>query len=167
MWAHNLESAPSNEEEDVRLPHLPGLKVLGYNQSSCGLTNLASSDVRSLASDVPFSALSLLFSILGDLTPTLSIFCEQNFCKILKTKIRKTGGWVAKEAGIAPGHEVGNYHYSSTKICFFAQMSFRIFGHTVTLTSPRWALRRIHIWVRDWPMPPPTESGTWLFRMAW
>ncbi len=27
--------------------------------------------------------------------------------------------------------------YSSTKMFFFAQISFRTFGHTVTLTSPR------------------------------
>jgi hypothetical protein len=27
--------------------------------------------------------------------------------------------------------------YSSTKMFFAAQISFRIFGHTVTLTSPR------------------------------
>jgi hypothetical protein len=27
--------------------------------------------------------------------------------------------------------------YSSTKMFFFAQISFKTFGHTVTLTSPR------------------------------
>ena len=35
----------------------------------------------------------------------------------------------------------GEQFYSSTKIFFFAHISFRIFGHTVTLTSPRCALR--------------------------
>ena len=38
-------------------------------------------------------------------------------------------------------------------------MSFRIFGHTVTLTSPRCALRSRSIRVRDCPMPPPIDSG--------
>jgi hypothetical protein len=30
-----------------------------------------------------------------------------------------------------------NFSYSSTKISFFAQISLRILGQTVTLTSPR------------------------------
>ena len=50
--------------------------------------------------------------------------------------------------------------HSRTKICFFAQISFRIFGHTVTLTSPRCAFLRIAISVRDCPMPPPMDSGS-------
>ena len=37
--------------------------------------------------------------------------------------------------------------------------SFSTFGHTVTLTSPRWAVRSRSIIVRDWPIPPPIESG--------
>ncbi len=37
-----------------------------------------------------------------------------------------------------------------------AHMSFRIFGHTVTDTSPRCAFLRSAMYVRDWPMPPPT-----------
>ena len=57
--------------------------------------------------------------------------------------------------------------YSSTKMFLLAHISFRIFGHTVTLTSPRWALRSNSIKVRDCPIPPPIESGIWLFRMAW
>ena len=39
-----------------------------------------------------------------------------------------------------------------------AHMSFRIFGHTVTLTSPRWALRSRVIRVRACPMPPPRTA---------
>jgi hypothetical protein len=50
--------------------------------------------------------------------------------------------------------------YSKTKIFFFAHMSFKIFGQTVTLTSPKWALRSSSIWVRDWPMPPPMLRGS-------
>ena len=49
--------------------------------------------------------------------------------------------------------------YSSTWMFFFSQMSFRIFGHTLTVTSPRCALRSSSISVRDCPIPPPTESG--------
>ncbi len=41
---------------------------------------------------------------------------------------------------------------------FFAHISLRILGQTVTLTSPRWALRRSSISVRDWPMPPPMDE---------
>jgi len=40
-------------------------------------------------------------------------------------------------------------------------------GQTVTLTSPRCALRSRSIVVRDCPMPPPIESGIWSFRIAW
>ena len=57
--------------------------------------------------------------------------------------------------------------YSSTKMFFFAHISFSTFGQTVTLTSPRWALRRRSIRVRDWPMPPPMESGSTLLMMPW
>jgi hypothetical protein len=57
--------------------------------------------------------------------------------------------------------------YSSTLIPCFAEISFRIFGHTVTLTSPRCAFLRIAICVRDWPIPPPIDSGTSPFRIAW
>jgi len=32
-------------------------------------------------------------------------------------------------------------------------------GQTLTVTSPRWAFLRSSIWVRDWPMPPPIDSG--------
>jgi len=38
-------------------------------------------------------------------------------------------------------------------------MSLRIFGHTVTLTSPRSAFRNSSIKLRDGPMPRPIESG--------
>ena len=48
---------------------------------------------------------------------------------------------------------------------FFAHISFSTFGQTVTLTSPRWALRSSSIRVRDWPMPPPMESGISLLMM--
>jgi len=57
--------------------------------------------------------------------------------------------------------------YSRTKIFLLAHISFRIFGQTVTLTSPRCALRSNCINVRDCPMPPPIESGILLFRIAW
>lgn len=57
--------------------------------------------------------------------------------------------------------------YSSTTIFRFAHISFSTFGHTVTLTSPRWALCSSNINVRDWPIPPPIESGIRLFRIAW
>ena len=57
--------------------------------------------------------------------------------------------------------------YSSTKIFFFAHISFNIFGQTVTLTSPRWALRNRSIRVRDCPMPPPMESGNSLLMIPW
>lgn len=56
--------------------------------------------------------------------------------------------------------------YSSTKIFFFEQISFRIFGHTVTLTSPKCALRSRSISVRDCPIPPPIDSGSSLFIIA-
>ena len=49
--------------------------------------------------------------------------------------------------------------YSSTKIFFFAHISFSTFGHTVTLTSPRCAFRSRDIKVRDCPIPPPIDSG--------
>ena len=39
--------------------------------------------------------------------------------------------------------------YSSTWMFFWAQISLRICGHTLTVTSPRWALRRSSIMVRD------------------
>lgn len=38
-------------------------------------------------------------------------------------------------------------------------MSLSTFGHTVTLTSPRWAFLSRNIWVRDWPIPPPIDNG--------
>ncbi len=49
--------------------------------------------------------------------------------------------------------------HSSTKMFFLEQISFRILGHTVTLTSPRCAFFSSSIKVRDWPMPPPMLSG--------
>ena len=51
------------------------------------------------------------------------------------------------------------YLVEAAKMFFFAHISFRILGHTVTLTSPRCALWSSSIWVRDWPMPPPIERG--------
>ena len=56
--------------------------------------------------------------------------------------------------------------HSRTRMFRLAHISFRTFGHTVTLTSPRWALRRICITVRDWPMPPPILSGISSARIA-
>jgi len=66
-----------------------------------------------------------------------------------------------------PLHPSRDPIYSSTKIFLPTHISFRIFGHTVTLTSPRWALRSNSIKVRDCPIPPPIESGISLFRIAW
>ena len=59
----------------------------------------------------------------------------------------------------AAAPHVGERAYSMTKMFFLAQISLRIFGHTLTLTSPRCALWRSSIWVRDWPIPPPIERG--------
>ena len=50
---------------------------------------------------------------------------------------------------------------------FFAHISFSTFGHTVTLTSPRCALRKICIMVRDCPTSPPMLSGISWFTIAW
>ena len=50
---------------------------------------------------------------------------------------------------------------------FFSQIRFSSFGHTVTLTSPRCAFWSRSITVRDWPIPPPIESGIWSIRIAW
>jgi hypothetical protein len=36
-----------------------------------------------------------------------------------------------------------------------AQMFLSGLGHTVTLTSPRWAVRRRYMVAPDWSMPPP------------
>ena len=57
--------------------------------------------------------------------------------------------------------------YSRTKMFFAAQISLSCFGQTVTLTSPRCALRSSSMVVRDWPMPPPIDSGISSFRIAW
>lgn len=57
--------------------------------------------------------------------------------------------------------------YWRTKIFFFAHMSRRILGQTVTLHSPRCAFLRIAIYVRDWPMPPPIVSGISPFIIIW
>src|SRR4029077_14690635 len=51
-----------------------------------------------------------------------------------------------------PARHVRLLAYSSTKISFLAQISFTIFGHTVTLTSPSCAFRNRSIRVRDCPM---------------
>jgi len=48
-----------------------------------------------------------------------------------------------------------------------AHMSFSTFGQTLTLTSPRCALRSSSIIVRDCPIPAPIESGTSPFTIAW
>jgi len=56
--------------------------------------------------------------------------------------------------------------YSSTKIFFFAHICFKMSGHTVTLTSPRWAFRSNCISVRDCPIPPPIDSGNWSLMIA-
>ena len=47
-----------------------------------------------------------------------------------------------------------------------AHISFSTRGQTVTLTSPRCAFRSRSIIVRDWPMPPPMESGISSFMIA-
>src|ERR1019366_3044005 len=57
--------------------------------------------------------------------------------------------------------------YSMTWMLRLAHISFRTFGHTVTLTSPRCAFRRRSIRTRDWPMPPPIESGSVPFTIPW
>src|SRR5208337_2227486 len=77
-------------------------------------------------------------------------------------KNKQRGSHFDYPLSVLPGRPI----YSSTKILFSAHISFRIFGHTVTLTSPRWALRSSSIKVRDWPIPPPIESGIWSFRIA-
>ncbi len=56
--------------------------------------------------------------------------------------------------------------YSNTWMLCLWPISLRIFGHTLTVTSPRWALRSNNIMVRDCPMPPPMESGISPFRIA-
>ena len=53
-----------------------------------------------------------------------------------------------------------------TWMFFFLDISLRIFGQTVALTSPMWAFFKSDINVRDWPMPPPMLSGIWLLVMA-
>jgi len=71
-------------------------------------------------------------------------------------------------AGAAPFQHLDvTFVYSRTKMFFFAHISFRIFGHTVTLTSPKCALRNKSIKVRDWPIPPPMESGRTLLTIPW
>ncbi len=49
--------------------------------------------------------------------------------------------------------------YSRTWMFLSAQIRFSSSGQTVTLTSPMCAARRRYMYVRDWPIPPPTESG--------
>lgn len=66
--------------------------------------------------------------------------------------------------GAAGGRAGG---YSRTWMFFLAQMSFNARGQTVTLTSPRWAFFSSSMAVRDWPMPPPIDSGIWSFKIAW
>jgi hypothetical protein len=54
--------------------------------------------------------------------------------------------------GSLPGglHFTGSFlDYSRTRMFFFSQTAFSSFGHTVTLTSPRCALRSRSIAVRD------------------
>lgn len=57
--------------------------------------------------------------------------------------------------------------YSIVTMFRCRQISFSSFGQTVTLTSPRWALRSSSMVVRDWPMPPPMLSGISSLRIAW
>lgn len=57
--------------------------------------------------------------------------------------------------------------YSRTWMFFLAQISLRIWGHTLTVTSPRCAFLSRSMRVRDWPMPPPMLSGISFFTMAW
>ena len=87
-----------------------------------------------------------------------------------KTGIRGwgLGGWGSEiEDSRFKIQKQARTRYSSTKMFFLAQMSFRIFGQTVTLTSPRCALRSNNIRVRDWPMPPPIDRGIWLVKIPW
>jgi len=53
--------------------------------------------------------------------------------------------------------------YFSTKMLCFSQTSCNCLGQTVTVTSPKCALRSRSIWTRPWPMPPPMDSGIWSF----
>ena len=71
-----------------------------------------------------------------------------------------------RERAFSSRHRTG-FAYSSTRMFRFAQISLRIFGHTVTLTSPRCAVRSKAMYVRDCPMPPPMLSGTSSFTIAW
>lgn len=57
--------------------------------------------------------------------------------------------------------------YSKTRMFFAAQISLSCFGHTVALTSPRCAIRSRYMQRRDWPIPPPMESGISSLRIAW
>ena len=57
--------------------------------------------------------------------------------------------------------------YSRTWMFRRAHISLSTCGHTVTLTSPRCALRSSSIIVRDWPIPAPIESGISSCRIAW
>ena len=56
--------------------------------------------------------------------------------------------------------------YCSTWMFFFAHMSRRTFGQTVTLHSPKCAVLSRYMYVRDWPIPPPMLSGISLLTIA-
>ncbi len=62
--------------------------------------------------------------------------------------------------GIVPPLGVGRIPgYLSTKMLCFSQIRWSCFGQTVTVTSPKCALRNSNICSRPWPIPPPIESG--------
>jgi len=57
------------------------------------------------------------------------------------------------------GEEQPYATYSSTKMFLRAQMSLRILGQTLTVTSPKCALRNSSMRVRACPTPPPMLRG--------
>lgn len=74
---------------------------------------------------------------------------------------------LSSPGGTGPKETPAGLGHSRTWMFLFAQISFNCRGQTLTVTSPRWAVRRRYMKVRAWPMPPPMESGIWSFRMAW
>ncbi len=55
--------------------------------------------------------------------------------------------------------------HSRTSIFLRRHISLSTFGHTLTVTSPRWAFFRSSICTRDCPMPPPMLKGISSFRI--
>ncbi len=74
---------------------------------------------------------------------------------------------VTDDSGIAVELKTGfEQIYSKTWMFFLAQMSLRACGQTLTVTSPRWAVRSRYMKVRDCPMPPPMLNGMRSLRSA-